>query len=222
MGNGTQIRVLLADDHTVVRQGIRRIIDGESGLQVVAEVGDGVQAVKEALQLRPDVVLMDIGMPRLSGIESARQIAEADPQIRVLMLTVYDQDSFLFQALQVGASGYVLKGADSDELIEAIRTVHEGGVFVHTRMATMLVSDYLSRVRSGERATEYETLTPREKELLPLLADDRPEQEIAELLNLSPTTVRTYRQRVMEKLNLHSKTELLKYALRRGLVSLDP
>lgn len=222
MGNGTQIRVLLADDHTVVRQGIRRIIDGESGLRVVAEVGDGVQAVEEALQLRPDVVLMDIGMPRLSGIESARQIAEADPQIRVLMLTVYDQDSFLFQALQVGASGYVLKGADSDELIEAIRTVHEGGVFVHTRMATMLVSDYLSRVRSGERATEYETLTPREKELLPLLADDRPEQEIAELLNLSPTTVRTYRQRVMEKLNLHSKTELLKYALRRGLVSLDP
>ena len=215
------IRILLADDHTIVRRGIVRIIGEEPDMEVVGEVGDGLQAVEEALRLRPDVILMDIGMPRLSGVEAARQITQADPRIRVLMLTIYDQDSFLFQALQAGASGYLLKGADVDELTEAVRTVYAGEVFVHARMATKLVGDYLRRVWSGERMSDYEALTAREKEILPLLADDRSEQEIANLLNLRPNTVRTYRQRVMEKLNLHSKTELLKYALRRGLVSLD-
>ena len=217
----TRIRILLADDHTLVRRGIVRIVGEEPDMEVVGEVGDGLQAVEEALRLRPDVILMDIGMPRLSGVEAARQITQADPRIRVLMLTIYDQDSFLFQALQAGASGYVLKGANVDELTEAVRTVYAGEVFVHARMATKLVGDYLHRVRSGERMSDYEALTAREKEILPLLADDRPEHEIADLLNLRPNTVRTYRQRVMEKLNLHSKTELLKYALRRGLVSLD-
>lgn len=215
------IRVLLADDHTVVRRGIVRIVGDEPDMEVVGEVGDGLQAVSEALRLRPDVVIMDGGMPGISGIEAARQITHAAPDIRVLILTVYDQDSFLFQALQAGASGYLLKGVDVDELADAVRTAYAGDVVVHARMATKLVGDYLSRTRSGEGASEYAALTAREKEILPLLADDRPEQEIARLLDLSPNTVRTYRQRVMQKLNLHSKTELLKYALRRGLVTLD-
>jgi two-component system, NarL family, response regulator NreC len=219
-GRTARIRVLVADDHALVRRGLVHLINEEPGMEVVGDVGDGMRAVEEALSLRPDVVLMDIGMPRLSGVEATRQITQSDPHIRVLMLTVFDQDSFLFHALQAGASGYLLKGAEFDELIEAVRTVHAGNIFVYASMASKLVDDYLGRVRSGE-VSDYEALTPREREILPLLADDRAEQEIATLLSLSPNTVRTYRQRVMEKLNLHSKTALLKYALRRGLVSLD-
>jgi two-component system response regulator NreC len=216
-----EIRVLLADDHTLVRSGIARIVAEEPGMKVVGEVGDGSAAVEAALRLRPDVVLMDVEMPGMSGIEAARQIVEADPSLHVLMLTMYDLDDVLFEALQVGAAGYILKGAAVDELLEAVRLVSAGDAYIGPRMTTRLIRDYVSRSRSSGVEDEYETLTAREQELLPLLADEQSNEEIARLLDLSPLTVRTHRQRVMQKLNLHTKSELLKYALRRGLISLD-
>jgi len=215
------IRVLLVDDHALVRGGILRILAEEPGIEVVGEAEDGRGAVSTALELRPDVILMDLEMPGMSGIEATREIVQADAAIRVLMLTIYDQDEFLFEALEAGASGYLLKGASIDELVGAIRVVAGGEVHVAARMATKLVGDYLRRRQSGDTGDEYETLTARERELLPLLADEDTNEAIALRLGLSPLTVRTHRQRVMQKLNLHTKSELLKYALRRGLISLD-
>ena len=216
-----EILVLLVDDHALVRGGILRILSEEPGIEVVGEAEDGRGAVAAALELRPDVVLMDIEMPGMSGIEATREIAEANAAIRVLMLTVYDHDEFLFEALEAGASGYLLKGSSIDELLSAIRVVSSGEVHVTARMATKLVGDYLHRHEAGEAGDEYEHLTARERELLPLLADEETNEAIALELGLSPLTVRTHRQRVMQKLNLHTKSELLKYALRRGLLSLD-
>ncbi|MBI4310543.1 MAG: response regulator transcription factor [Chloroflexi bacterium] len=215
------IRVFLADDHTVVRRGIARIVQGEADMEVVGEAGDGREAVKAVQRLRPDVVLMDVGMPDLSGIDATRLIVDAVPDSRVLILTVYDQEDILFRAIQAGAAGYVLKGATVDELLGAIRTVYAGEVFLYPRMTARLVRDYIVRVHGGEAPDEYEKLSPREREVLPLLADGRTNQEIAEQLHVSPYTVQTYCQRIMEKLNLHSRTELLKYALRKGLLRLD-
>ncbi|MFQ5872947.1 MAG: response regulator [Dehalococcoidia bacterium] len=215
------IRVFLADDHPVVRRGIARIIEGEPDMEVVGEAGDGAEAVDVAKALQADVVLMDIGMPGISGIDATKQLSRAAPDVRVLILTVYDQDDFLFRALQAGASGYVLKGAEVDDLLQAIRIVHKGEMFVYARMTTKLVRDYMKRLQGGEGQDEYERLSAREREVLPLLADDRTNQDIAELLHISPYTVQTHRQHIMQKLNLHSRGELLKYALRRGLISLE-
>ncbi len=216
-----KIRVFLADDHPVVRRGIARIIQEEPDMEVVGEADDGAGAVEATKTLQVDVVVMDIGMPGVSGIDATRQITEAVPDTRVLILTVYDRDDFLFRALQAGAVGYVLKGAEVDDLLRAIRTVHAGEVFVYPRMTTKLVRDYIRGLESGEGQDRYEKLTPREREVLPLLADDNANQEIAEILHISPYTVQTHRQRIMQKLNLHTRGELLKYALRRGLISLE-
>jgi len=215
------IRVFLADDHVVVRRGIARIVQGEDDMEVAGEAGDGGEAVQAVLRLRPDVVLMDIGMPGISGIDAARQIHEAIPDSRILMLTVYDQEDLLFRSLQAGASGYVLKGATVDEVLGAVRTVYSGEMFIHPSMTAKLVRDYMMRLHSGEVSDEHEKLSPREREVLPLLADGRTNQEIAQQLHISPYTVQTYCQRIMEKLDLHSRTELLKYALRKGLIRLD-
>lgn len=219
---GAAIRVFLADDHVVVRRGIARIIEEEDDMEVVGQAGDGVGAVEGIIRLRPDVAIMDIGMPGLSGIEAARQAVQAVPTVRILILTVYDWDEFLFRALQAGAAGYVLKGADVDELLRAIRAVHAGEVFVQPRMTTKLVGDYLSRLRSGEGQDEYAKLSAREREVLPLLADGRSNEDISAILSISPYTVQTYRQRIMQKLSLHSRSELLKYALRRGIIRIQP
>ncbi len=216
-----KIRVFLVDDHTVVRRGIAHVVQDEADMEVVGEAGDGAEALEAVTALRPDVVLMDIGMPGISGIDAARHIIRAVPEVRVLFLTVYDQDDFLFRALQVGATGYVLKGAEVDELLQAIRTVYSGEVFIPPRMMAKLVRDHVRRLPTGEGQGEYEKLSPREREVLPLPADDRSNQEIAGTLHISPYTVQTYRQRIMQKLNLHSRSELLKYAIRRGLIRLE-
>lgn len=213
------IRILVVDDHTVVRRGIVHLLEEERGLEVVGEAGDGATALALARALRPDVVLMDIGLPDLSGIEVTRRLTAEIPEVRVLILTVYDRDDFLFRALEAGASGYVLKGADVDDLLRAVRAVHAGEVFIYPRVATRLVQDYLARFRRGEAQDEYQRLSPREREVLPLLAEGYTNEEIAARLHLSPYTVQTYRQRIMQKLNLHSRAELLRYALRRGLLS---
>ena len=216
-----KIRVLIADDHAMFRRGIARFIREEPDMEVAGEAEDGAEAVQAAVRLRPDVVVMDIGMPGVSGIDATGQIVAAIPEARVLMLTVYDRDDFLFRAVQAGAVGYLLKGADIEDLLRAIRAVHAGEIFMYPSMAAKLVRDYVDRLQGGEGRDEYQRLSAREAEVLPLVADDMTNQQIAELLHISPYTVQTHRQRIMRKLNLHSRGELLKYALRRGLIRLE-
>ena len=208
------IRVVIADDQPIVRRGIALLLQREAGIEVVAETGDGSEAVSAVKRLQPDVVLMDI--------DATRRINELFPNIPVLILTIYDREDLLHQALQSGARGYTLKTADVDVLMAAIRTVHSGEVFICPRMATMLVGKYLKSMRPGQSEDTYEKLSTREREVLPLLAESHTNHEIADSLHLSPYTVQTYRQRIMRKLDLHSRSDLLKYALRRRIISLDP
>ena len=218
----SKIRVLLADDQPIVRRGLALLLREQADIEVVGEASDGWEAIESVQWLRPDVVLMDIDMPGLSGIDATQRIVESCPRVSVLILTVHDREDFLFQALQTGAQGYVLKSIDVEELMAAIRTVHSGDVFIYPRMATILVGDYVNRMQADTDKDPYERLSTREREVLPMLADGRTNHEIADLLHISPNTVQTYRQRVMRKLDLHSKTELLKYALRKRLISLEP
>ena len=217
-----KIRVLLADDQPIVRRGLALLLREQEDIEVVGEAGDGWEAIESVQWLRPDVVLMDIDMPGLSGIDATQRIVESVPKVSVLILTVHDREDFLFQALQTGALGYVLKSIDVDELMAAIRTVHSGDVFIYPRMATMLVGDYVKRMKADVDKDPYERLSTREREVLPMLADGRTNHDIGDVLHISPNTVQTYRQRIMRKLDLHSKTELLKYALRKRLISLEP
>ena len=216
-----RIRVFLTDDQPIVRRGISLLLQEDPHIEVVGEAADGWESVEGAQRLVPDVVLMDIDMPGMSGLEAAGRIIESVPGVSVLMLTIHDREDFLFQALQAGALGYILKAAHVDELLSAVRTVHSGEVFVYPRMATKLVGEYLRATRTDANGDGYAALSPREREVLPMLAENHSNQEIADLLHLSPFTVQTYRQRIMRKLDLHSRIDLLKYALRKRLVSLD-
>lgn len=218
---GKSIRILVVDDHVIFRTGLARIVRDESGMDVVGEVGDGHLAVEAARHLRPDVILMDISMPGLSGIDSTVEIIKSLPDTKILMLTIYDEDEFLFRSLHAGAAGYLLKGADIDELLRAIRTVESGEIFIYPQMATKLVQEYLLGSNAELDSQEYKRLSPREKELLPLLADGRSDIELADALFISPYTVQTHRQRIMQKLNLHKRDELFKYALKKGLIRLE-
>ena len=215
------IRVLVADDHTIVRDGISELLRGQPGMEVAGQAGDGREAVEQTLALRPDVVIMDISMPVLTGLEAAAEIRDKAPETKVLMLTVHDQDEYLFEALRAGASGYVLKGADTAELVRAVMTVHRGDVFIYPTMATKLVGEYLKGGGGVAGDQEYESLTPREREVLVLIADGRSNAEAADELHLSPHTVQTHREHIMQKLRIHSRTELLKYAMRKGLIQLS-
>ena len=216
------IRVVMADDQPIVRRGIALLLQRETGIGVIGQTNDGSETVDAVKRLRPDVVLMDIDMPSMSGLDATRRINEMFPNLPVLILTIYDREDLLYQALQSGARGYMLKTADVDELVAAIRTVHSGEVFICPRMATMLVGKYLNNMRTGQGEDTYEKLSTREREVLPLLAESHTNHEIADSLHLSPYTVQTYRQRIMRKLDLHSRSDLLKYALRRKIISLDP
>lgn len=212
-----QIRVLIADDHTIVRSGVRLLLEAEPDITVVGEALDGVQALDLVKSLEPEVVLLDIAMPGMDGFEAARQIKSRWPNISVLFLTIHRQDEYFFQALKAGASGYVLKGADTSDLINAVRVVSRGEVFLYPAMAQRLVQDYLNRL-DGDSDTGP-SLSPREKEILRLIANGFSNKEIASQLVVSLSTIHTHRTNIMAKLGFNTQRELIQYARKHGLVS---
>ncbi|MHB0886490.1 MAG: response regulator [Bacillota bacterium] len=209
----------MADDHTLIRAGIRNLLNDEPGVTVVGEAEDGQQAIELARQLRPDIVLMDIAMPGINGLDATLEIRRAVPGTAVLILSMYDSEEFFFRALRAGASGYLLKKAAVPELVFAIETVGAGRTYVTPSVAGLMVREYL-RNAEREDAGYCDDLTDRECQILRLIAEDKSSKEIAALLGLSPKTVHNHRTNIMQKLNLHSATELVKYAIRRGLI--DP
>jgi DNA-binding NarL/FixJ family response regulator len=215
-----RIRVLLADDHTIVRQGVRMALEAFGDMEIVAEAENGQDAVELAGQLRPDVAVIDLTMPRLNGVEAIRQIRRDHPEVEVVVLSVHDSEPYVVQALRAGAAGYVLKRNAATELAEAIRAAHLGQAYLHPSIARRVIDDYLSRVRADESALSepHERLTPREREVLQLAAEGHSTRAIAGLLCLSTKTVERHRASLMAKLGLRGQTELVKYAIRAGLV----
>lgn len=212
------IRIVIVDDHAILRSGLRMMLNAQPDITVVGEASAGRQGISEAQRLLPDVILMDITMPDINGIEATRQIKQAHPDIRVLILTMHENDEYLFQALRAGANGYILKEAADTELINAIHIVQSGRFYLTPSAQTVMVGDYLQRVRSGEEHDSYSDLTEREREVLKLVAEGLTNNQIADRLFISPKTVDTHRTHVMDKLNLHNRSELVRYAMRRGLL----
>lgn len=211
-----RIKVLIADDHTIVRSGVRLLLDAEEDMEVIGEALDGVAAVNLVEQLQPDVVLMDIAMPGMDGLQATRHIKSEWPEVNVLVLTMHRQDEYLFNMLQAGGSGYILKGAETQELINAVRIVARGEIFLYPTMTQKLVQDYLGRVSGGGETDNI--LSAREQQILALLAEGYSAREIAERLVISPSTVYTHRSRLMDKLGLSNRHELIQYARRHGLL----
>ena len=212
-----KIRILLADDHAVLRSGLRALLNQEPDFEVVGEASNGREAVELAQKIKPDVIVMDISMPEMDGMRAAGEIQRLGLPSRLVMLTVHGEEDYLFQTLRLGASGYVLKSSADTDLMEAIRAAHRGDVFLYPSAVKKLLGEYL---KSGAEEThqDYDVLASREKEVLKLTVEGYTNHEIAERLVISPKTVDTYRQRIMEKLNLHHRSDLVRYALRRGLL----
>lgn len=216
-----RIRVILADDHLVVRSGLRMLLESKPDIDIVAEAETGREAVEKVKTLQPDVVLMDIQMPDMNGIDATRRIKTVSPQTAVLALTMHEDDHYFFEMLHAGASGYVPKRAAPDELINAIRTVSEGQVFLYPSLASRLVQDYLKRAEAGDQPMVQDDLTPRELEVLTLIAGGMTNAEIGDRLVISVKTVDRHRENIMRKLNMHSRIDLVKYALKMGLIELE-
>jgi two-component system response regulator NreC len=216
---GKVIRVLLADDHAILRDGIRALLGDEPDMEVVGEAENGRWAVEQARLLKPDVAIMDIGMPLLSGMEATRQIRHECPETRVLILTMHQNEEYLSQVLAAGASGYVLKEAAGHELVSAIRVVAAGGAFFSPAMARTLAGLYVQSIEAESVHDPYDDLTAREREVLQLVAEGFSNRQIAETLHLSIKTVKTHRLRMMQKLDLHDRTELVKYAFQKGIIT---
>ena len=214
-----RIRVLLADDHAILRDGIRALLTDHPDIVVIGEAEDGHWAVHLAHELHPDVVLMDIGMPRLNGLEATRQIKHDCPEVAILILTMHDNEEYLRQVLAAGASGYVLKRAAASELVAAIRAVHRGEAALSPAVARMLIEDYL-RSEDGRIAATPSDLTPREREVLQLIAEGHTSKQIAELLCLSVKTVQAHRTSLMQKLDLHDRGDLIKYAIQKRIIDI--
>jgi len=214
------IRVLLADDHTIVRQGVRLCLEAMGDIEVVAEAEDGQVAVQLASELKPDVAVIDLTMPRLSGVQAIRQIKRDTSNVEVVVLSVHDSEAYVVQALRAGAAGYVLKRNAATELADAIRAAHRGDAYLHPSIARRVIDDYLSRIPVSDdvAAEPHDRLSPREREVLQLAAEGHSTRSIAGLLCLSTKTVEHHRASVMTKLGLHGQTELVKYAIRVGLV----
>lgn len=215
----TGLRLLLGDDHTLVRQGLRKLLEARSAWQVVAEVGDGQAAIRQSAALAPDIAILDIGMPLLNGVEAARQIKRCSPGVRVLILSMYADEAYVTRAVQAGVAGYLLKDAAGKDLITAVEAIAAGQAFFSPAIARFMADDFVRRL-DGKRVTDrYETLSPRERQLFQLFAEGRTNKEAAALLDLSAATVETHRARILEKLDVHNAAELVLYAVRRGVIA---
>ena len=209
-------RILIADDHAIVRSGLRKVLDATADLEVVAEAVDGAEAVEKALAEDVHLAILDVSMPRLTGIQAAAELQKRKPELKTLMLSMYDSEQFLFEALRAGASGYVLKsGADTD-IVDACRAAMRGDSYLYPSAVTKLVRDYVDRGGRGEE--EFDVLTPRELEILKLIAEAHTSKEIAEQLFISIKTVDRHRQNILDKLGMRDRVELTRYAIRRGLI----
>lgn len=213
------IRILLVDDHTIMRSGLRAVLERQSDLQVVGEAADGRQAVQCMEQDRADVIVMDVAMPILNGIEAARQITAKHPNVAIVFLSMHSDEAYVLRALKAGARGYLLKDSAEGDLIAAIRAVSEGKAFFSPAISRMLVDDYMRQCQQRGVEDSYELLTTREREVLQLVAEGRSNKDIARLLDLSLHTIETHRSNLSEKLNLHGVPELMLYAIRKGVVS---
>ena len=212
------IRILLADDHTVIRRGLRALLERQNGFLVVAEAADGREAVDAAAAIGPDVAVIDIGMPNLNGIEAATRIIEKRPETAVVILSMHADESYVLRALKSGARGYLLKDSPEEDLINAIRAVHRGKAFFSPEISKMLAEDYMRQMRQRGVEDSYELLTPREREILQMLGEGNSNKDVATKLNLSLHTIETHRGNILEKLNLHSTAEMILYAVRKGIV----
>jgi len=212
------IHLLLVDDHVVVRSGLRTLLEPETDIEIVGEAGAAREALELVKQLQPEVVLMDIGLPDQSGIEATQAIKHAWPGVAVVALTIHEDEEYFFQMLHAGASGYVPKRAAPEELITAVRTAAAGEIYLYPSLAKLLVRDYLSGNREAASTNALDELTEREREVLAYLAEGSSNQEIAEALVISPKTVARHRENIMHKLNLHSRADLVKYAIRKGII----
>jgi DNA-binding NarL/FixJ family response regulator len=214
-----KLRLLLGDDHTIVRQGLRKILETQPDWSVVAETSDGREAIRQTLSLRPDVAILDIGMPLLNGIEATRQIVRRLPTIAVVILSMHSDEPYIIQALQAGARAYLLKDSADTDLIRGVTAAVAGKSFFSPVVAKIMLDDYLRHLTQRGIVDRYESLSEREREIFQLVAEGHSNKAIADLLSVSPSTVETHRARVLQKLDLHSAAELVLYAVRRGVIS---
>jgi len=213
------IRILLADDHEVVRDGVRALLEKQTDMQVVGEAADGREAARLADELGPDVVVMDVGMPNLNGIDATRRILSAHPQIAVVILSMHQDESYVLRSLKAGAKGYLLKESLRSDVLEAIRAVSQGRSFLTRKISRMMQEDYIQEMEQRGLEDSYDLLTDREREVLQLAAEGKPNKEIAGTLSISLTTVETHRTHILQKLGLHSVPELILYAVRKGIIA---
>lgn len=211
-------RILLADDHGVVRKGLRFLLESEADLEVIGEAADGHEAVEMAGRLQPNVIVMDIGMPRLNGIDATTQIVKTHPDVAVIMLSMHSDETYLVRTLSAGAKGYLLKDSAEEDLVRAIRSVSQGKPFFSPAIAKSLLDDYVRRLQQSGVTDSYELLTDREKQVLQLLAQGKTNKDVATLLDVSTYTVETHRTHIMQKLNLHNTAEIVLYAVRKKIV----
>jgi DNA-binding NarL/FixJ family response regulator len=209
-------RILVADDHALVRQGVKRVIDDEPDLRVVAEAADGAEAVEQALNDAVDLAILDISMPRKTGLQAAHELSRRRPELRTLILSMYENEQFLFEALKAGASGYVLKSGADDDIVDACRAAMRGQSFLYPSAVHTLIRDLIER--ADERGEDFDLLTPRELEVLKLIAEGHTSKEIAEMLVISVKTVDRHRTNMLDKLGMRDRVELTRYAIRRGLI----
>ena len=214
----SKLRLLIGDDHTLLRHGLRKILEARPEWEVVAEVGDGREAIRQAVALKPDVVIIDISMPLLNGIDATQQIVKRVPETRVLVLSMYSDEAYVTRALQAGATGYMLKDSAGKDLLKGIEAVAKRQAFFSPAIARLMLDDYVRRVSGAEVADRFETLSAREREIFQLIAEARTNKEVAELLEISPATVETHRARILQKLDIHNTAELVLYAVRRGVI----
>jgi DNA-binding NarL/FixJ family response regulator len=213
------IRILLADDHTIVRDGLRAILEREPDMAVIAEAADGRECIRLAESSTPDVVVMDLGMPNMNGMEATRRIVSANPRIGIVILSMHQDESYVLGALKAGAKGYLLKDSMRGEVLQAIRAVYHGRSFLTRKVAQMLQEDYVSRLEERGLEDRYDLLSDREREVLQFIVEGRSNKEVANLLNISLTTVETHRGHILQKLDIHSVPELILYAVRKGIIS---